>query len=668
MSRKKKSRSSLPAKGSPRGTMPASWDPWIVLALSLLVYFNTLGNELVWDDQVAIAQNPLVSSMNIRGIFSTAYWYPDPKLTDLYRPVTVLSFALNYTIGGLAPFAYHLTNVILHGINSLLVFLLLTQLTRSRSLSLGAALIFALHPVHSEAVAWVSGRAELLACFFMLSAWWVSLANGSASPDRTSGGAWWLHAGSAAVLYLFALLSKESALVLLPVVWIFRAVSFQSSHAKEPSSLSWKNIVRPIDVALAGAALCMIGLRIAILGQVGPKTADTVPYAENPLAFSSATTRVLTAIKLLGLYFWKMVWPLRLSSDYSFNQIPVATWGDPLFWIALALLLFCLILALRTGLSSWILGGIWATCAGFSTVLNLFFPTGTLFAERLAYFPLLGFSVATAALIDHPRLRRFLSLPGPVLLASVLVVFFVRTYERNRDWKDNPTVFSAMARTAPESAKAQTLAGLSRAEQPSLSRQHFQEALKIYPEYHQAKLGLAQAEINLKNYGKAQELLKEILMQDQNSREALQALAIAYRGSGKFNLELETSDKVLALHPDDPLALTDRAIALEGLKRDSEAIAAFQKAIAAGADSAEIRNRLGTIYLAQKNLQAALEQFVQASRLQPSDPLSYFNLGDVYRQMGDQAGERQAYLDFLRYWRGNPRVAATIRNRLEALH
>ncbi len=704
MGKKAKSRSISSTESSRVGKTAVSWDPWIILALSLLVFCNTLGNELVWDDQVVIAKNPLVASLDVRGIFSTAYWYPDPKLTDLYRPVTVLSFAFNHKIGGVAPFIYHLTNVILHALNSVLAFLLLRRLTRNRSLSLAAALIFALHPIHSEAVAWVSGRAELLACFFMLSAWWVSLTDASAGPSQARGSAF-LRWVAAAVLYLLALLSKESALVFLPVVWIFRAASFQSVQARDsqrpegvkkseprplgsgPSDPAMRdplayargsvffrrfpalgNILRPIDLSFVAAAVCMIGLRIATLGQAGPKTADTVPYVENPLAFSPLTTRVLTSVKLLGLYFCKMAWPLRLSSDYSFNQVPVAAFTNPIFWITLAVLTFCLILAVRTRFSSWIAGGILATCAGLSMVLNLLFPTGTLFAERLAYFPLLGFSVATASLINHPRVRHFLSLPAPALLAALLVLFFVRTYERNHEWKDNRTVFFAMVRTAPESVKAHTLAGLSMAEQqPSVARQHFEKALQIYPEYLQARLGLAQVEINLKSYVRAETVLQDALRQDPNSREALQALAIAYRGIGKFDLALQTCDQILAGHSGDPLALTERAIALEGLKRDSEAITAFQKAIAVGADSAEIRNRLGNIYLQQKNLQAALEQFLQAAQLQPSDPLTYFNLGEVYRQTGDKAKERQAYLEFLRYWKGNPRVAASIRNRLEAL-
>jgi tetratricopeptide (TPR) repeat protein len=389
---------------------------------------------------------------------------------------------------------------------------------------------------------------------------------------------------------------------------------------------------------------------------------------ENPLAYSPLITRLLTSVKLLGLYFWKMVLPLHLSSDYSFNQIPMSTLGDPGFWLALGTVVALALLALRTQLSSWLVGSAVATAVALGMALNLFFPTGTLFAERLAYFPLVGFSVALASLIEHPWIARRLFVSGRVLLAAVLLAFFVRTVFRNLDWKDEVTVFTTMARTAPESAKALTLSGILQAgQQPLLARSRFERALQIYPEYSQAKLGLAQAEINFRNYSKAEELLTDVLKTDPNSTEALQALAVAYRGSGKFEQSLQISERITARRPDDALALSERAMALEGLKRNAEAKAAYQKAISAGADSAEIRNRFGSLYLQEKNFPAALEQFLQAGRLQPSDPVTYYNLADVYRQTGDKVRERQAYIDFLRNWRGNPRVAATIRSRLQAL-
>ncbi|MBI4455991.1 MAG: tetratricopeptide repeat protein [Acidobacteria bacterium] len=640
----------------------ARWHPWIIAALCVLAYSNTLGHELVWDDGAAIKGNPLVGSFNLRGIFTTAYWYPNPKLTDLYRPITVLSFALNYAVNGFAPLFYHLTNVILHALNSLIVLLLLRRLTNSYRLALAAALIFALHPLHTEAVAWVSGRAELLGCLFILLAWWTSL-------ERENQKLAWWRITVAATLYLLALFSKESALVFLPLASCFRAVRSQSVLSmQDHSRFHWRSIFRPCDLAFLCSATAFIFARWVVLGQVGPKTADTVPFAENPLAYSSAATRVLTSMKLLGLYLWKMLWPWNLSADYSFNQISLATWYDPAFWTSVLAFCLCVTLAIKTRFSSWIWGGILAACAGLAMVIQLFFPTGTLFAERLAYFPLLGFSIAAAAAVDHLQATRRLSTQAWSLLAVLLLAFFVRTVTRNPDWRDNNTVYAVMATNAPQSAKAQTLAGLQLVERyPKAARAYFEKSLQIYPQYLQAKLGLAQAEINAKNFARAEQILREAVQQDPYSLEAMQALAVAYRGSGRFDQALKTSDQILAQQPNDAFALTQRAMALEGLQRNAQARTAYRAAIAAGADSAEIRNRLGAIFLQERNLAAALEQFILAREFQPSDPVTYFNLADLYRQQGDKEKERQAYLDFLRYWKGDPRVAATVRARLNAL-
>ncbi|MBI2821511.1 MAG: tetratricopeptide repeat protein, partial [Acidobacteria bacterium] len=565
-----------------------------------------------------------------------------------------------HALGGFSPSIYHLTNILLHAANSLLVFLLLHRLSQDPSLALAASLIFALHPVHTEAVAWVSGRTELLACFFMLVAWWTALASeGKRLP-------WW-RIGAAPFLYLLALLSKESALVFLPVLWCFRTAQARIS-SQRGSPFPWHRVIEPVDAGFLSAAVTMLLLRTAVLGQVGPKTADTVPFVENPLAYASLLTRVLTSVKLLGLYLWKMLWPVHLSSDYSFNQVEPATWADPLFWVSLALLALCLFWALRTRLASWMAAGVWASFLGLGMVIHLLFPTGTLFAERLAYFPLLGFSAAAAAALLHPRLSRLVPVRPAALVAAVLLAFFARSIVRNTDWKDSETLFLAMARTAPESAKAQTLAGLVLADRdPAAARRHFEKSLQIYPRYSQAELGLAQAEINSRNFLRAEQILTNLLQRDSQSKEAFQALLRAYRGSQKFDQALETAERFLSLRPGDPFALTERAIALQGLHRNPEAIDAFQKAIAAAADSAEIRNRLGTVYLEEENLEAAFDQFLLAARLEPADPVSYFNLASVYKQRGDKQGERQAYVEFLRRWKGDPRVAASIRSRLEAL-
>lgn len=649
------------------------WYAWIVLAVALLTYSNTLRHALVWDDLAAIKENPLVERLDVRGIFTTAYWYPDPKLTDLYRPVTVLSFAINHRIGGFQPAVYHLTNVVLHGLISLLLFFLLAKITGRLAFALTASLIFAVHPVHVEAVAWVSGRSELLACLFMLLAWRVSLPgkSGITSPAAIAG---------TGLLYLLALLSKESALVLLPVVWCFRAV--QTSPAGRAGSVPaavWRRFFRPVDAAFIAATVVMLVARLALLGQIGPKTTDTVPFVENPLAYLPAATRILTAIKLYGLYLWKMIWPLHLSSDYSFAEIPVATLADPWVWISLILAGICLFAVYRIGISSWILAGILAFVAGLTMVVQLLFPTGTLFAERLAYFPLIGYAVALVAALDHQATRRVLHGSGPVLLAALLSFFFLRSLRRNLDWKDPETVFLTMAANAPQSAKAQTLAGTVVAERdPAAARDFFEKSLRIYPAYPQAKLGLAQAEINTGHFLKAERILIEALQQPADPREsvhwkgewettALQALATAYRGSQKFDRALAVSEQILAKSPADAFAMQERAMALEGLHRNSEALGAYQKAIAAGADNAELRNRLGGIYLRAGDTEAALQQLLQARKMLPSYALTYFNLADIYRQVGDREHEREAYVEFLRYWRGSPRVAATIRSRLQAL-
>jgi len=637
------------------------WYPWIILGLALLAYINTTTHDLVSDDIAAIQGNPLVAQMDVRRIFSTSIWYPNPKLSDLYRPITVLSYALNYAAGGFHPAGYHLVNIVLHALNSLLVFLLLKRFLQLRYAG-AAALIFALHPLHSEAVAWVTGRAELLACFFMLSAWLVSL------PDKDQKSTW-LRTVLSSALYLLALLSKESALVLLPVIWCFRIIKSQIERdSNSLLAIRWRDIFRVSDAGFAVSIAVMLSMRVGMLGQIGPKTADTVPFVENPLAFTGTWARILTSFKLLAFYLWKMVWPVRLSADYSYNQIPTFYLSDFWSWVSFIVIGLCVWLAARTGLSSWIFGGLISSLAAFTLTSNFLFPTGTMFAERLAYFPLLGFSTALAVALYHPRVTEILPASGTVALSVILALFFARTVLRNPDWASSYTLYKSMARTSPQSAKAHALAGLEESgRNPGLARSHFQDALRVYPKYEQARLGLAQADINTRNFPAAEKTLQEALRQNPSSLEALQALAFSYRASGKHQQALEITDRILARESNNSFALAQRAMALEGLKRNNEAVPAYQSAIASGADSAELHNHLGVLYLQSRQWRPALEQFLAAEKLEPGNPLTYFNLATAYHEIGDRARERQAYLDCLQHWKGDAKISAAIRARLSAL-
>ncbi|MGH7412243.1 MAG: hypothetical protein ACREJ6_14455 [Candidatus Methylomirabilis sp.] len=182
---------------------------WAVAALGFLAFVNSLWNSFVLDDVSIIEENPAIRHLsNLRAIFAAGYW-PTEGQDKLYRPLVILSYAVNYAVAGVAPFTYHLINVLLHAGNSVLVYFLFVALFNARGLAAAATAAFALHPIHTEAVANVVGRAELLANTLLLLIWgWYLKWDEAPARPKTR----WLAASIAA--FGLALFTKEHAVVL----------------------------------------------------------------------------------------------------------------------------------------------------------------------------------------------------------------------------------------------------------------------------------------------------------------------------------------------------------------------------------------------------------------------------------------------------------------------
>ncbi len=426
----------------------------LVFAAACAVYWNSLDGEFVFDDTSIIQNNPQIRSLapaNLRQIFGSHYWQTVAGQGGLYRPVVVLSYAGNYAAGGLDPWGYHLVNVLLHALNAVLVLLILRDLFGDDAFALWSGLLFALHPIHTEAVAYLVGRAESLAALFFLLAW-----------------RGWLRGRhiAAAAAFLVAALAKESALTFLAVPLLSDLV-----RNRRPA---WKPYL-----PLGAAAAAVLGLRYVVLGGIAPLA---VSASSNPLAAAGTGTRLLTATAVFGRYLWLLVWPQALSADYSFNQIPpVTTPADAGFLAGAAALLGVAggtAWAWRRSRPLFFCGAFFL--AAFSLTSNFLRPIGTIMAERLMYLPSLGFTCAAAyAIVRAPR--RQAALAAGALLA---VLYGARTVVRNADWHDHVALFSSAARVSPHSSLVQ--ANLANAllygrHDAAGAARHALEAIRIEP-------------------------------------------------------------------------------------------------------------------------------------------------------------------------------------------
>ena len=405
---------------------------WLVfvfsIVLSFLVFGNGISGEFVFDD-VTVIQNrgDLTNPDNFFSLWVYPYHQNMPK-TGLYRPLTMASYALNHFIFGSSPVSFHIVNIILHALNSFLVFLLVKYLLKSGRIAFLSFILFLFHPIHTEAVTSIVGRAELLAFFWSILTIYSSLKGRKIL---------------AGIFLLLALASKESALMILPMMffieWLWLGNKFYST------------VIKFIYFSIPLAVYSV--LRYIALGRYF--TGDiTTTIIENQLKFVGWPVRVFTATKVFFMYLEKLLWPINLSADYSYNTIKVVTnlfnsWQSITGLMVLFILIMALVLP-RTRKSILALGVV-IFLFPYLIISNLIFPIGTIMGERLMYFPSLGFAIISsfwlAKLIEKIGVVRKL---GYLVLIGLICFYGVRTFIRNKDWQSHRTLFTAALAESPD--------------------------------------------------------------------------------------------------------------------------------------------------------------------------------------------------------------------------
>jgi XRE family aerobic/anaerobic benzoate catabolism transcriptional regulator len=366
--------------GAPRARTWSWGGAALVAAAAFAVYLNSLGGALFYDDVMAVLKNPLVHDCDVAWNLSRPSWNGGIR-DKLWRPTATLTFAMNHALHGLAPFGYHLANVVLHAAVSVLVLSVLAAVPVAPRTAVAAALLFAVHPIHTEAVASVVGRAELLAAGGFLLAWWCCIA--AMPPPGRRGWAWTAPRRSPTSSRCAARRSR----------WRSRPCWLADLLRQESR---WSAFVRRAPSPCRPQA---VTVGFVVLpehhrdGQVTP-TADLL---DNPLV-ALLVSRLLTAVAVIGLYAYRLAFPLRLSADYSFDQVPaVTTPFDGGFLGGVAVLL----VGIALGWWTWrrapaVALGLAALGLTFTVVSNLFFLIGTIMGERLVYLPSAGFCLALA--------------------------------------------------------------------------------------------------------------------------------------------------------------------------------------------------------------------------------------------------------------------------------
>lgn len=440
-----------------------------VFAVACAVYAQTAGYGFAYDDVKIVQERLLFHDIHrFREILLTRWW-----ANGLYRPFTALTLAANWSWGGGDPAAFHVTNVLLHALASVAVFWLGRSLLGVRG-GLVAGLLFAVHPVHVEAVANVVGRAEVLAALFAVLAALLYRVDGELA-DRGEHTSWrrgLVTAGTLACT-LLAMASKESAFavpgLLLLVDW-FDAWS---------SSRRFAETVRRHWVLWVGAVVVGVGfltLRASVVGDLSGT--EVAPGLEG----LGLVDRTIAMLPVVLQYARLLFFPLALSADYSPDFLPAVPELTGGAWAGLGLVLLAIGAGIwarrRAPAVAFALGWMGATLI---IVANVLVPTGVLLAERTLYLPSIGAVLLVAWALSRIAQHR------PVLAGAVVAVAMVagsaRTVARNPMWRDNDAFFPQLVQDAPGSYRAIWVASMLSAVAGDLRRSEalLREAIHIYP-------------------------------------------------------------------------------------------------------------------------------------------------------------------------------------------
>ena len=454
----------------------------LLLAIPLVIGLPIVGHPPVFDDHLLLGGNAdiLEGHRPAREALFRRYWgsAPEASLNEIYRPIAIASLAADALLAGSGPRGMHVTALLLHGFNTLLVYCLVTLLFQRRMTALLAALFFSIHPIVLEVVAPLSGRADLLAAFFLLAASCLAIlfVRGSGWPAT-------LALVGAAVASALGVLSKEHVLT-APLV--LGSLLLAAGLGTER---------RRILIAIGGSAagvLAALALRVGVLGYLwrsgpplDPQTAY-VAWIGNPLLETGFISRLLTVARVVPKAMGLLLLPLRQSADYCYDQIAVER-GSPslVSLLGLGLTIACvaaLLLWRRRHPVLWA-GLAWGVLT-FLLTSNAVVPIGALFAERFLYLPAIGSSLAIGALFE--RIAR--SGKGRPLVAtaaaSILAILYIALFiNRTADWSSDGALFAATARSSPRCARGHSNHGLTLQREGRLEEAtvEYQRALEIAP-------------------------------------------------------------------------------------------------------------------------------------------------------------------------------------------
>lgn len=552
----------------------------LLIFVSLIVYANSFKNEFVWDDESLIENNNLIRDYrNIIRIFTTHLFAGVNSKSNFYRPIQNLSYLFDYLIWRLNPLGYHITNTVIHIINSILAYFIILIISKNNLISLLTSLLFSVHPIHTEAVTYISGRADPLCVLFGLLSISMFLKYRLAEIRLKQV----LYYSISLVAFVLSLLSKEIA-VIFPFLIILS--DYVVTFKKKRSLYSY----------------LIFFLILSIYG-ILRNTALKFPSNESILASLSIHSRLFTTVYVITQYFWIILFPFNLHMERQVT--PAISFFEPRIILSIVFLFLISFFILRNirklKLISFGVGWFFISLLPVSNI----FPLNALMAEHWLYLPSLGIFFIIAIGLNRLIQSKLPEITSVGFVIFICIYFSFLIIKQNFIWKDTFTFYQYLLKFSPSNARvhynlANSFRKIGIFDEAILE---YKRAIALRPQYPDAHTNLGVVYLKKEEFKEAAKYFIESLNLNPSDLQTLINLAETYRYLREFDKAVDIYKRVISVNP----------------------------------GNIQTHINLGATYAMKNNYVKAIEEYEVALNLTSDSTLKakiYFNLGSAYMQLG----------------------------------
>uniref|UniRef100_A0A8C8RJF8 Protein O-mannosyl-transferase TMTC3 n=1 Tax=Pelusios castaneus TaxID=367368 RepID=A0A8C8RJF8_9SAUR len=658
----------------------------LIIGVVAACYWNSLFCGFVFDDVSAILDNKdLHPSTPLKNLFQNDFWgtpMSEERSHKSYRPLTVLTFRLNYLFSELNAVSYHLLNVVFHAVVCI-IFLKVCKLFLDSKSSVIASLLFAVHPIHTEAVTGVVGRAELLSSIFFLAAF-LSYTK-SKGPDNTIV---WTPIAVTVFLVAVATLCKEQGITVVGICCVYEVFIAQGytlpvlldmaiQILRGKGSIPYCMLQTLLKlIVLMFSTLLLVVVRVQVIQSQLP----VFTRFDNPAAVSPSPARQLTFNYLLSVNAWLLLNPSELCCDWTMGTIPLVESLLDIRNIA-TITFFCflgslIVFSLRYpgDSSKTVLMALCLIVLPFIPASNLFFPVGFVVAERVLYVPSMGFCILVAHGWKRLSNKSVLRKLSWVCLSVVLFTHALKTLHRNWDWESEYTLFMSALKVNKNNAKLWNNVGHALENEKNFERalRFFIQATQVQPDDIGAHMNVGRTYKNLNKTKEAEEsyMIAKSLMPQIIPGKKYAARVAPNHLNVYINLanliranesRLEEADQLyrqaISMRPDFKQAYISRGELLLKMNKPLKAKEAYLRALELDRTNADLWYNLAIVYIELKDPTEALKNFNQALELNAKHKLALFNSALLMQESGDPRVRPEAKKRLLSYVKEEPQDA-----------